>query len=82
VVSVRGVETRSETNSREELEERQVVPVTLALRPKDALAVTYADSFADSVRLVGLPPGANGKNRSGEDTHVDRRDLDLPKALG
>ena len=78
VVSVRGVETRSETNSREELEQKQVVPVTLALKPKDALAVTYADSFASSVRLVGLPPGANSKNRLREDNQVDRRDLDLP----
>jgi pilus assembly protein CpaB len=81
VVSVRGVETRSETNSRDELEEQQVVPVTLALAPKDALSVTYADSFADSVRLVGLPPGANSKNRSGEDNQVDRRDLNLPRAV-
>jgi len=81
VVSVRGVETRSQTNSREELEQKQVVPVTLALAPKDALSVTYADSFADSVRLVGLPPGANSKNRSGEDNQIDRRDLDLPKAV-
>lgn len=78
VVSVRGVETRSETNSRERLEERQVVPVTLALDPTAALAVTYADSFASSVRLVGLPPGTNTKNRSGEPTKIDRRDLKLP----
>lgn len=80
VVSVQGVETRSETNSREQLEQKQVVPVTLALGPSDALAVTYADSFAASVRLVGLPPGANGKNRSKEPNQVDRRDLKLPAA--
>lgn len=44
---------------------QQVVPVTLALEPNDALAVTYASNFASEVRLVGLPPGAT-KSRTGE----------------
>ena len=54
---MRGVETRSETNSREELEQKQVVPVTLALKPKDALAVTYADSFAGLGAAGRAPAG-------------------------
>ena len=82
VVSVRGVETRTQTTSRDELQEQQVVPVTLALRPRDALAVTYADAFAETVRLVGLPPGTNSSNRSGESDKVDARDLDLPRPSG
>ncbi|MGH3459356.1 Flp pilus assembly protein CpaB [Aeromicrobium sp.] len=79
VVSVRGVETRTQTTSRDELQEQQVVPVTLALRPGDALAVTYADSFAETVRLVGLPPGTNSSNREGERSKVDADDLGIPR---
>lgn len=79
VVSVRGVETRTQTTSRDELQEQQVVPVTLALRPADALAVTYADSFAQTVRLVGLPPGTSTSNRENERDQVDADDLDIPR---
>ena len=35
----------------------QVVPVTFALKPKEALTVTYAESFAAEVRLALLRPG-------------------------
>jgi pilus assembly protein CpaB len=35
----------------------QVVPVTFALTPKQALVVTYAESFATEVRLSLLRPG-------------------------
>ena len=35
----------------------QVVPVTFALEPKEALTVTYAESFAAEVRLALLRPG-------------------------
>ena len=45
--------------------EQQVVPVTLALDPNDALAVTYAGAFAAEVRLVGLPNGV-AEDRAGE----------------
>jgi pilus assembly protein CpaB len=34
-----------------------VVPVTFALNPKEALTVTYAESFASEVRLALLRPG-------------------------
>jgi pilus assembly protein CpaB len=36
---------------------QQVVPVTFALNPKQALTVTYAESFAQEVRLALLRPG-------------------------
>jgi pilus assembly protein CpaB len=35
----------------------QVVPVTFALNPREALTVTYAESFAAEVRLALLRPG-------------------------
>jgi pilus assembly protein CpaB len=35
----------------------QVVPVTFALKPREALTVTYAESFATEVRLALLRPG-------------------------
>jgi pilus assembly protein CpaB len=35
----------------------QVVPVTFALHPREALRVTYAESFATEVRLSLLRPG-------------------------
>jgi pilus assembly protein CpaB len=79
VVSVGGVETRREPTSRDELDEQQVVPVTLALEPDDALRVTYADAFALSVRLVGLPPGIQNDNRSKEPSGVDTETLRLPE---
>lgn len=75
VVSVRGVETQT-AKSGDSFSEEQIVPVTLALPPKAALAVTYADAFAASVRLVGLPPGVSSKNRSGEPDSIDDNDLD------
>ncbi len=79
VVSVRGAETRTQTTDRDELTEQQVIPVTLALEPAAALSVTYADSFAQVVRLVGLPPGTNTRNRGDERQTVDADDLDIPK---
>lgn len=78
VVSVRGVVTRSETSARDELSQQQVIPVTLALTATDALTVTFADAFATSVRLVGLPPDSSGRNRSGEPSQIDAGDLNLP----
>lgn len=79
VVSVRGAETRTQTTDRDELTEQQVIPVTLALEPAAALSVTYADSFAQVVRLVGLPPGTNTRNRGEEREAVDADDLQIPE---
>ncbi len=44
--------------------------MTLALRTESALAVTYANSFAQEVRLVGLPPGV-AQDRSKETRTFD-----------
>lgn len=79
VVSVRGVETRTKTTPQNELQQQAVIPVTLALQPRDALVVTYADAFARSVRLVGLPPEVSTKNRSDERTSINGKNLKIPK---
>ncbi|HEX8497779.1 MAG TPA: Flp pilus assembly protein CpaB [Actinomycetales bacterium] len=44
---------------------KDVIPVTLALLPNDALGITYANAFAEEVRLVGLPAGS-AQDRKGE----------------
>ena len=51
-----------------------VIPVTLALPPNDALGLTYAASFAQQVRLIGLPPGV-AQDRSKERKTYDARAL-------
>ncbi|WP_110240383.1 Flp pilus assembly protein CpaB [Nocardioides gilvus] len=51
-----------------------VIPVTLALEPKQSLAVTYAAAFAYEVRLVALP-GDVGTNRADEVKDFDAGDL-------
>ena len=53
---------------------QNVIPVTLALQPSAALSVTYANSFAKEVRLVGLPPGV-AQDRSKEKRTFDARQL-------
>lgn len=53
---------------------QNVVPVTMALVPADALAVTYASSFAVEVRLVGLPAGTT-QDREGEMNQFDAERL-------
>lgn len=82
VVSVGGRITSSQQNASGALEETQVLPVTLALEPEDALAVTYADAFALSVRLVGLPPGIETQDRADESDSVSPGALGLPSAGG
>ena len=79
VVSVGGIETASEKTSKNELQQSQVLPVTLALEPNDALKVIYADAFAATVRLVGLPQGIQNQNRDSEPSRVDNDSLKLPK---
>ena len=51
-----------------------MIPVTLALKADAALSVTYAASFADEVRLIGLPPGV-AQDRSKERKTFDARNL-------
>lgn len=75
VVTVGGQQTRREPEEESRLSsERTVLPVTLALEPNDALAVTYASAFAEEVRLVGLPTG-DTLNRSPETGSFDARNL-------
>jgi pilus assembly protein CpaB len=71
VVSVAG-EQQVQSPDREALQ--NVIPVTLALRTESALAVTYANSFAQEVRLVGLPPGV-AQDRSKETRTFDAGQL-------
>lgn len=73
VVSIGGVQTVSDTTS-EGLTQNDVIPVTLALEPDDALAVTYATAFADEVRLVALPTDT-GVDRSGDIDSFDAGSL-------
>lgn len=53
---------------------QDVIPVTLALLPDQALAITYANSFAAEVRLVGLPAGL-AEDREGEKDKYNAEDL-------
>ncbi|MGN6611669.1 MAG: Flp pilus assembly protein CpaB [Angustibacter sp.] len=76
VISVGGKQTADNGTDSELSGSRpsQVVPVSLALEPNDALAVTYAGAFAQQVRLVKLPTG-NTQNRSGEANRYDATQL-------
>lgn len=74
VVSLGGSQVVSDTSAEGIGETETVVPVTLALEPKDSLAVTYAAAFAQEVRLVALP-GDVGANRSGDVDDFDAGDL-------
>jgi pilus assembly protein CpaB len=66
VLSVGGKQTVTEQDRQTGLTKNEdVVPVTLSLDEIDALAVTFAASFAKEVRLVGLPTG-DSVNRAGE----------------
>lgn len=47
----------SATGSAQPSGQDEVVPVTFALSPHDALAVSYAESFAQKVRLSLIAPG-------------------------
>jgi pilus assembly protein CpaB len=48
------------SGSSQAINARQVVPVTLALSPADVLKVSYAESFAQQVRLSIIAPGTSG----------------------
>ncbi len=48
---------------------QQVVPVTFALNPKEALIVTYAESFASEVRLALLRPGEESNLKKKQRTY-------------
>jgi pilus assembly protein CpaB len=71
VVSIGGTQTVRK-NDDKGITESSVLPVTLALEPNRALAVTYANAFAQEVRLVGLPTDV-GTDRQGEKNEFDAR---------
>ncbi|GGK80454.1 Flp pilus assembly protein CpaB [Ornithinimicrobium pekingense] len=71
VVSVGGTQ---QVEQRETGEIQDVIPVTMALVPQDALAVTYASTFAEQVRLIGLPAGTT-QDREGEINQFDADQL-------
>lgn len=71
VVSVAG---QQQVQSPDAKSLQNVIPVTLALQPDAALGVTYANSLAQEVRLIGLPPGV-AQDRSKEDDTFDARKL-------
>jgi pilus assembly protein CpaB len=73
VVSIGGRQTVTQTTD-EGIEQNDVVPVTLALEPVDSLAVTYANQFAEEVRLVALPTDI-GADRSVDADSFDAGDL-------
>jgi pilus assembly protein CpaB len=73
VVSIGGKQNLS-TSDTQGIKDQQVVPVTLALEPNDALSVTYANAFAKEVRLVGLPTDV-GASRSREGNTFDAKQL-------
>ena len=81
VVSVEGSLTRSEETTGGALREAEVLPVTVALRPDEALKVTYADAFALAVRLVGLPTGIQVEDRQDEGSSFDVGDLQTESPL-
>jgi pilus assembly protein CpaB len=74
IVSIGGRQTVPDDTAETTGETQDIVPVTLALKPKDSLAVTYAGAFAEEVRLVALP-GDVGTNRSEEVDEYDATDL-------
>ena len=73
IVSIGGVQTVTQSDD-EGIEEADVIPVTLALEPDDSLAVTYANAFAEEVRLVALPTDT-GLDRSEDIEQFDAGNL-------
>jgi pilus assembly protein CpaB len=74
IVSIGGRQTVPDESTSGGDGRKDVIPVTLALEPKDSLSVTYANSFAKELRLVALPTD-RGTNRSGEANKFDAGDL-------
>jgi pilus assembly protein CpaB len=74
IVSIGGKQTVPDGTATGGSGNKDVIPVTLALEPGDSLSVTYANAFAQEVRLVALP-GDRGTNRAGETGEFDASDL-------
>lgn len=74
IVSIGGVQTVVEDDEDQGVTENDVIPVTLALEPDDSLAVTYANAFAEELRLVALPTDT-GLDRSEDIEQFDAGNL-------
>ncbi|MBR7742631.1 Flp pilus assembly protein CpaB [Phycicoccus sp. BSK3Z-2] len=74
IVSIAGVQTVTSQSTEGGTFEQDVIPVTLALEPDQALSVTFAAEFASQVRLVALPNDV-GTNREGEPNEYDAGEL-------
>jgi pilus assembly protein CpaB len=70
VVAIGGERSVRQDSARGGIREDDVLPVTLALEPEEALSVTYAGAFATEVRLVGLPEDVPA-DRAGERSEFD-----------
>lgn len=68
IVSISGQQRVTESSD-QGIRENDVIPVTLALVPKDALGVTYAANFAQEVRLVALPSDVGTDRREELDSY-------------
>lgn len=64
----------NQTSTKPGVDPKSVVPITFALAPSEALSVTYAESFADEVRLALLRNGETVKART-------QRQFRLPKKV-
>lgn len=73
VVTIGGRQTVTQSDE-EGVGEDEVVPVTLALEPDASLAVTYAQAFAEEVRLVALPTDV-GTDRTDDVNSYDAGNL-------
>ena len=73
IVSIAGEQTVTQQNS-QGMRDQQVIPITLAVEPNAALAISYASAFAQEVRLVALPSDV-GVDRAAEDDTFDASKL-------
>jgi pilus assembly protein CpaB len=62
-------QTRVKGGGQDQPDPQQVVPVTFALTPKQALEVQYAESYADEVRLALRRPGDVAKLRKKDEEY-------------
>lgn len=69
IVSIAGQQTVTQQDA-QGVRDKEVIPVTLAVEPNAALAITYAAAFAQEVRLIALPSDV-GVNRAGETDTYD-----------
>lgn len=74
IVSIGGQQTVPDEAGVAATGTKDVISVTLALEAQDSLSVTYANAFAQEVRLVALP-NDRGTNRSDDPDDFDASDI-------